>query len=127
MSKASLGYHLAIDLFQCQKNLLSDNDAVVLTPLKASIELAGMTVVGQVFKLFENRSWSACILLAESHVSVHTWPDEAYVSADVFVCNYSRDNTHGADQVGEFLQAYFEADVSTYNTLHRGGSVGKHG
>ena len=42
-------------------------------------------------------------MLAESHVSIHTWPESRYVSFDIYTCNYSRDNTVGTQLIFEEL------------------------
>ena len=106
-----LGYHLIIDLYECGSNLLIDraahDDLSPDSQIANEIAAIGLTTKKFITEIFENSSWSSCFLLAESHVSVHTWPDEKYVSADIFVCNYSADNRGKADHLKEFLLNLF--------------------
>ena len=54
---------------------------------------AGLTVVGERFFQFEPQGVTGTVLLAESHIAIHTWPEAGFVTVDVYVCNYTTDNT----------------------------------
>ncbi len=113
-----LGYHILLDLQRCSKNLLVD-ETKHLNPITDKIEQVGLTIVDTACHEFENKSWSAAIVLAESHVSIHTWPERKYVSADVFVCNVTRNNSGRARQIAEFLEEHFGAQEFTMKTVSR--------
>jgi len=53
---------------------------------------AGLAVVGDYFHQFEGGGVTGTVVLAESHLAIHTWPESNYVTLDVFVCNMSCDN-----------------------------------
>lgn len=58
---------------------------------------AGLTIVGDRFHQFgEGNGITGVVLLAESHLAIHTWPERGYVTLDVFVCNLNCDNNHKA-------------------------------
>ena len=63
--------------------------------------------VGEITHVFPNESFTSVIALAESHVSVHTWPERLTVQLDVFLCNYMHDNTEKCERIFESVIAYF--------------------
>ena len=54
-------------------------------------EASAMTVVGDSFHQFEPQGVTGTVLLAESHLAVHTWPEHGFVTIDVYVCNAGGD------------------------------------
>ena len=58
---------------------------------------SGLTVVGESFYQFEPQGVTGTVLLAESHIAIHTWPEAGFVTVDVYVCNLTTDNTAKAD------------------------------
>ena len=56
-------------------------------------EASGMTIVGDSFHQFEPAGVTGTVLLAESHLAIHTWPEHGFVTIDVYVCNYTTDNS----------------------------------
>lgn len=123
LSDISLGYHLLIDMYGCTSNLYMDLDQLSASKpdhlISTEIGRVGLTSKQYVTEVFDNHSWSSCFLLAESHVSVHTWPESNHVSADIYVCNFSADNREKADQLKEYLLALFSASSSNIQTLER--------
>ncbi len=63
---------------------------------------------------------TATILLAESHLCVHTWPEQRAVTLDVYVCNFGADHSAKAQALLSALLALFEADQVSSNRLLRG-------
>ncbi|MBI1174761.1 MAG: adenosylmethionine decarboxylase [Sideroxydans sp.] len=109
------GLHLIGDLYQCQTGTDLMVDAELLK--SACIELckrAGLQVVGNSFYPFDGAGVTGCVLLAESHVAIHTWPEYCSVTVDVYVCNYNMDNSAKAQQVFDgILQLFSPADAKT--------------
>ena len=69
---------------------------------------AELTAVGSLFHSFgEGGGVTGVVVLAESHLSIHTWPEAGYVTLDVYVCNYSTDNRPKAQQLFDDIQAAF--------------------
>lgn len=118
------GLHLVADLqgCACEPGLLSD-EAVLTQHLRRAVLAAGLTVVGEAFHRFPDNGAqpggvTGTVLLAESHVAMHTWPEFGVVTLDVYVCNYSADNTVRAEQLMEALLALFSpAGVSRQRLL----------
>jgi len=78
------------------------------TLCRQAVKGAGLTLVGESFHDFgEGLGVTGALVLAESHLAIHTWPESGYVTLDVFVCNYTADNSDKAKQVFETLiEAY---------------------
>ena len=68
---------------------------------------AGLTEVGNYYHPFEGGGFTGVVALCESHVSIHTWPEEYFVTLDVFTCNYSRDNKAATHAVFNQISALF--------------------
>ena len=80
-----LGTHLLIELYGCNVNLLNDADAIEAAMVEAAKE-GGATVVQTVFHRFSLQGISGVVVIAESHLTVHTWPEYGYAALDVFTC-----------------------------------------
>ena len=75
-----------------------------------AVENSGLSIVGDFFHSFgEGAGVTGVVVLAESHVAIHTWPESAYVTLDVFVCNHNRDNSDCAKYLFETLISAFDA------------------
>ena len=96
------GLHLIADLHDCRcpPGLL-----LVAPRLEAfcvdACQRHGLTVVGRLFHAFADTAGdpagvTGTVVLAESHLAVHTWPEIGSVTLDVYVCNFSGDNSHRA-------------------------------
>ena len=81
----ALGKHLLVELNDCDDKLLDDIDFIKDVMLAAANE-AGATVLGESFHQFSPQGVSGVILIAESHLSIHTWPEHGYAGADIFTC-----------------------------------------
>ena len=67
--------------------------------------------VGAVFHDFETGGFTAVICLTESHLSIHTWPENNYLTFDIFLSNYLKDNRATTRLLYERVKAYFGAIV----------------
>jgi S-adenosylmethionine decarboxylase len=87
MRKQSLGTHVIIDLYMSPNNqVLTDLDWLVSTLRVAALH-GGATIIGdKSHKFGEGMGGTAIILLAESHISVHTWPENNFAAIDIFMC-----------------------------------------
>ena len=61
------------------------------------------------------------MLLAESHLAIHTWPEAGFVTVDVYVCNYTTDNTAKAERVFKALERALKPRHKRFQAIHRGG------
>jgi len=81
----ALGYQLMLDLKGCDKTLLDDLLYIKECMLEAASEI-GATVVGETFHQFSPQGVTGVISIAESHLSIHTWPEHGYAAIDIFTC-----------------------------------------
>ena len=120
------GIHLTADLSGCRKNLklMSDQEGLrqaCLTLVSAS----ELTVVGETFVAFPGMGdapggVTGTVLLAESHLAIHTWPEQSAVTLDVYVCNFSTDNSNKASQLIDAMTSIFDPVEASHQRLQRG-------
>lgn len=116
----SSGIHIIADLYECDLSCLDGHDQASIQALFAGlISDAGLTALGGYVHIFGERACTLVYTLAESHISLHTWPELGYVSLDVFVCNHTRDNSERAYQLYEVIESLFESKNTSIQTLER--------
>jgi len=81
----SLGRHLLIELRDCDVAVLQDLERVRDILVEAA-RAAGATIVSEAFYQFAPYGISGMVIIAESHLSIHTWPEHRYAAADIFTC-----------------------------------------
>lgn len=111
----TLGHHWIVDLHGCPASLLDDHD-LIRNRLKETTERYGLSLLKIVSNQFEPQGVTAVGLLAESHLSIHTWPEHGYAAVDIFTCA-SDQNLHAACQ---FIAKSLQAKESTVLRLQRG-------
>ncbi len=84
----ALGRHILVELHDCDKEALNDLDLIREVMLKAAID-CGAVILGESFHRFNPQGVSGVVVIAESHISIHTWPEYGYAAADVFTCGTS--------------------------------------
>lgn len=99
------GLHLVADLYHCTATapLLLDSAALEALCI-GQCAAAGLTPLGSYFYQFTHEDGqqagvTGTVVLAESHLAIHTWPESGDVTLDVYVCNFSRDNSDRARAV----------------------------
>ncbi len=100
----ALGTHLLLEMNECNATLLDDVE-LVKRALLAAAEEAGATVVGEVFHKFSPVGVTGIVCIAESHISIHTWPEHAYAAVDIFTCGENLKPMEAAHLIAESLQA----------------------
>ena len=103
--------HIVADLWGCDKNLLNERDALVRLIFDAA-ERSNSTVLDQTSFQFSPQGVTAILLLAESHISIHTWPEEGYAAVDIFSCGVTMQPQVCADIIKTGLGAK-HAEVSS--------------
>ena len=83
-----LGIHLLLELRECNPKLLDDINYVREAILGAAHGV-GAHVVGESFHQFSPQGVTGILAIAESHISIHTWPEHRYAAADIFTCGTS--------------------------------------
>jgi len=100
------GLHIISEFFSCgNKKILKDRSRLQ-KEVEEIVNATGLSAVGSLFHQFEGEGGvTGVVVLAESHVSVHTWPErDGFVNIDVFVCNVTQDNTEKAREVSRKLK-----------------------
>ena len=124
------GLHLTADLYQCacSPELLIDAQKLADFCRQQTID-AGLTIVGeewQAFPEFEGQPGgvTGVLLLAESHLAIHTWPERGGVTLDVYVCNFMQDNSGKATRLINGIEQAFKPGQAQRNRLWRGEADG---
>jgi S-adenosylmethionine decarboxylase len=81
----ALGIHILIELNDCNRELLNDLETIREIMLAAAVG-CGATVLGESFHQFSPQGVSGVVIIAESHLTIHTWPEHGYAAADIFTC-----------------------------------------
>lgn len=103
------GLHIIADLYNCQKSDLLFSSAKLREVCVSACKDAGLTVLGDHFIQFDGADGTqqggstGAVVLAESHLAIHTWPERDGATLDVYVCNYTCDNTGKAEAVYKTL------------------------
>lgn len=120
------GLHLTADLqgCRCEPGLLTDRERLADLCMSLTIG-AGLTVVAQRWHKFPSAGGqpsgvTGMLLLAESHLAVHTWPEVGGVTLDVYVCNFTGDNSTKARELLSGLENSFRPLRSRRQQLQRG-------
>ncbi len=80
-----IGKHCILELYDCNKNKLND-ESFVRTTITLSAKISGANLINLITHSFNPQGITALALLAESHISIHTWPEIGYGAVDVFTC-----------------------------------------
>ncbi len=80
-----VGKHCILELYNCDQAKLND-EAFLRTIVTTAAKLAGATLLNLITHRFEPQGVTGLALLAESHISIHTWPENGYAAVDVFTC-----------------------------------------
>ena len=115
------GIHLLGEWYECPADTPEFRSA---EPLRAlcldAAARSGLTIVGDCFYQFEPQGVTGTVLLAESHLAIHTWPERGFVTVDVYVCNLATDNSEKAKRLFSALEALLKPARTKYQVIHRG-------
>lgn len=110
-----VGSHCILELYECPNHLLNDFE-FISRALKEAVKEAQSTLLKEVTHQFEPYGITALALLAESHISVHTWPEIGYVAVDMFTCGEHAQ----PEKACNYLTKAFKANKHVLLTLPRG-------
>ena len=120
------GLHLTADLADCRgsRRWLTEPESLVAACAQA-VNASGRHAVAQLAHLFPATpagpgGVTATVLLAESRLCVHTWPERRAVTLDVYVCNVSANHSPAAERLLEALLALFQPARVQRHALRRG-------
>mgnify|MGYP003618082635 CR=1 FL=1 len=120
------GLHQTADLYgcRCDAALLDDAQAIALLCCTLTDD-CDLSVMADRWVTFpglggQGGGVTGVVLLAESHVAIHTWPELGNVTLDIYVCNFSGDNSAKAEQLMQNLLQAYQADRVLRKRLLRG-------
>jgi S-adenosylmethionine decarboxylase len=106
----TLGIQLLVELYGCDAARLDDEEFLRAHGAKAA-ETMGATVVAVHSHRFEPVGVSVVVVLAESHLALHTWPEHRTASVDIFVCSRQTDPHRAKDHLADSLHAERSAEL----------------
>ena len=111
----ALGKHLLLELKDCNREVLDDL-GFLKDILSAAASEAGATVLGESFHQFNPHGVSGVVIIAESHLFIHTWPEHNYAAIDIFTCGDSVQ----PDKAAQKLIGELEAKSHSILEIQRG-------
>ena len=118
----SLGRHLLLELYDCSSEVLN-NVETVRTAMVEAARRAEATIIDVVFHEFNPFGISGVVVISESHLSIHTWPEHRYAAVDIFSCG----DTLKPAEAANYLVEQFGASRASCVEVKRGvfpGAVG---
>ncbi len=114
------GLHVVANLYRCKGDARYLTDAAKLRQFcHDSVNRSGLTILGDLFHQFDGGGVTGTVVLAESHLAIHTWPELQSVTLDVYVCNYTQDNDSKARQVVSDLMGLFAPEEHVQHDVPR--------
>ncbi|MCL6558788.1 MAG: adenosylmethionine decarboxylase [Firmicutes bacterium] len=110
-----LGRHVLAEIYGCDFDTLNDIKLVEKIMVNAALE-AGAEIRESVFHQFSPQGVSGVVVISESHLAIHTWPELGYAAVDVFTCGEKVDPWHACN----YLARHFKAKDMVANEQQRG-------
>lgn len=114
-TQVHLGQHVLAEFFECDPNILNNVSMVEKLMVEAALE-CGATIVQKCFHMFNPYGVSGVVIIAESHLAIHTWPELGYAAVDLFTCGDKCDPKVSY----EYLRKMFNSTSAFYTELKRG-------
>ena len=102
--ESPFGKHILAEYFECECTYLDSESAIRKLMLEAASR-TGATVVGDIFHHFSPQGVTGVVVVEESHLAIHTWPEFGYASVDLFTCGTRVDPWIGFEYIKEKLQS----------------------
>ncbi len=111
----ALGKHLLAEYYGCDRAAIDDVRLVEQSMLEAA-RRSGATVIGSSFHVFEPYGVSGVVVISESHLAIHTWPEHNFAAVDIFTCGDDVDPMAAHRHLAEV----FKTSHATVETVLRG-------
>jgi S-adenosylmethionine decarboxylase len=111
----SLGRHLLLELYDCSSEVLNSLESVKTAMVEAA-KRAEATIIDVVFHEFNPFGISGVVVISESHLSIHTWPEHRYAAVDIFSCG----DTLKPAEAATYLVGQFGASRASCVEVRRG-------
>lgn len=112
------GLHILLTLETESEDLLLDSKSFLIF-IERILKTKDVEIVGITNHIFENQSFTSAVCLKESHLCIHTWPEFNQLTFDVFLCNYTQDNTQKVEQIASEVIEYFKAKTIQEHKIFR--------
>ncbi len=109
----ALGRHILLEVHGCDTGILNDHAAVEEIMVSAALK-AGAEVREVAFHKFSPQGVSGVVVISESHLAVHTWPEHGYAAVDVFTCG---DSVNPWDACNYIVEQFRAQNFSASETL----------
>jgi len=111
----ALGRQILVEFYDCIETNINDVSFIKSSLIKAT-KASGATIISHNFHKFSPYGVSGVVVIAESHVAIHTWPEYNYAAVDIFTCGDSIDPW----VIEEHLKEYFESKNVSSMEMKRG-------
>lgn len=111
----ALGTHLLLELFSCREHVLNDVQFIEETLLEAA-RRGNATIIQSFFHHFSPYGVSGVVVISESHIAIHTWPEHGFAAIDVFTCG----NLLKFDEIESFISQAVGCQTKSVVNLSRG-------
>lgn len=111
----ALGRQILVEYYNCDQNILNSCDHIKKY-MESAAHACNATIIESVFHLFNPHGISGVVVIAESHLAIHTWPEYNYAAVDIFTCG----DTVDPWKAFEFLKTKLKSSYSTTMEMKRG-------
>lgn len=115
MKKISLGNQHLVEFYGCCVETINSKDRIREAMIQAA-KIAKATIVADVFHEFNPQGLSGVVVIAESHIAIHSWPEHQCASIDIFTCSKDMEPQAAID----FLTTIFKAQKVEVKSIDRG-------
>jgi S-adenosylmethionine decarboxylase len=113
-----LGKQIIAELYCCNRQRLDDVDFIRQAMINAA-RAAGTQIVTETFHRFSPQGVSGAVIIADSHLAIHTWPEHGYAAVDLFTCS----ETLYSEKAVDYLRDALESQQSSVEELRRGNGL----
>ncbi|MDD4363371.1 MAG: adenosylmethionine decarboxylase [Atribacterota bacterium] len=110
-----LGNHLLVELYECDAEKLNDLNRLEAV-LEEAVYVSGATALKSSFHQFAPQGVSGVVIIAESHFTIHTWPEYGYAALDIFTCGKDVDSQKALD----FIEKELDVKTISVTEMRRG-------
>ncbi len=111
----ALGRQILVEFYDCDRNVL-DDESQIREILLEGVRRSRATIISDTFHTFSPHGVSGVIVIAESHVTIHTWPEHGYAAIDIFTCGETIDPW----VIQKYLERHFRSKNVSSMELKRG-------
>lgn len=100
----ALGRHILAEIYGCDSNILNDKEAIEKIMVESALK-SGAEIREVAFHKFNPQGVSGVVIISESHLTIHTWPELGYAAVDVFTCGDKINPWDACNYMTELLHA----------------------